>query len=395
MRNWQWIAIPLGVLATSRILSTALLLHGLQGEETVRVSLTARYLDVVSTWDGGWYRQIAEIGYPSTLPTEDGVVTENAWAFPPGYSMLVRGLMRLTGLGFPVAATFVSVTCACLAMLLLYRLMRQTGGAVVGLASVVAVCFYPASPVLQLAYSESLALLLLVAALTLLRKQRYCWAIPVVIALGLTRQMAVVFGAVAALHFLARWRGRKGDPFLRDERVALGSLVAICVAASLAWPATAWVVTGNPDAYMATHAVWWFDHQAPGPHNGWLATSLKEPGVWSALVLLLLCSIALVGIPDVSRSWGLEVRAWSVVYPLYVLVATRPSPSVVRYLMLSIGLFAALPMLATQSPGQAESAIDRRRLAGIFLLATAGAVAQYWWVTRVFLVEPGSTTLFP
>ena len=46
-------------------------------------------------FDGSWYRNVAENGYPAELPRgEDGLVQQNAWAFFPLFPMLARGLMQ-------------------------------------------------------------------------------------------------------------------------------------------------------------------------------------------------------------------------------------------------------------------------------------------------------------
>lgn len=42
------------------------------------------YLTFTAQWDGQWYQQIAEQGYPGALPVDgDGVTQQNAWAFYP------------------------------------------------------------------------------------------------------------------------------------------------------------------------------------------------------------------------------------------------------------------------------------------------------------------------
>ena len=65
------------------------------------------YLSFISTWDAGWYEQIALNGYPSELPVNAmGVVQQNQWAFYPIFPLLSQGISRLTGIAYyPVAAT--------------------------------------------------------------------------------------------------------------------------------------------------------------------------------------------------------------------------------------------------------------------------------------------------
>ena len=80
------------------------------------------YFHVIANWDGQWYRLIASHGYPSRLPTQDGAVQQNAWAFYPGFPVLTR-LVMLTGASFGLAASVVSLSCGAAAMCVLDRML--------------------------------------------------------------------------------------------------------------------------------------------------------------------------------------------------------------------------------------------------------------------------------
>ena len=42
------------------------------------------YFVAMANWDGQWYHEIADLGYPVPLPTDpDGAVVQNPWAFYP------------------------------------------------------------------------------------------------------------------------------------------------------------------------------------------------------------------------------------------------------------------------------------------------------------------------
>ena len=131
------------------------------------------YLTVLGNWDGQWYGEIATNGYPSELPREDGEVIPNVWAFYPLFPYLVRLVMVLSHLPFEVAATLITMTAGAAAVLLLYRLVAPVGGHFNALTTVTALSFFPAAPVLQAAYADSLTLLLVVVCLTLLRDRRF------------------------------------------------------------------------------------------------------------------------------------------------------------------------------------------------------------------------------
>jgi hypothetical protein len=68
------------------------------------------YLTFTSQWDAQWYKQIAEGGYPRTLPVDGaGLVQQNAWAFYPLFPFLSRALMDITGLDFAVVGSTLSL----------------------------------------------------------------------------------------------------------------------------------------------------------------------------------------------------------------------------------------------------------------------------------------------
>ena len=285
-RSWRWVFIPLGLFALSRVFSTLWLVLGAQHQVAlpegvsnhvaVPTSAAPGYLGVISNWDGQWYRSIAESGYPELLPNEMGRVMANEWAFLPGYPMVVRLVMEATGLSFPVAATIVSLTSASLALVLLYGMVMRRGGHPVAFTAVLAVCVYPTSPVLQLPYAESLALLLVLLALALLGSRRYWLLVPVCVALALTRQVVLAVAVVLLVHGVARWLRRREDPVPPKEWVALTVAAAVCVSSTMLWPGIAAVVTGVPDAYLRTYSAWWSSGSSSMLSRGWIGTSLAR-----------------------------------------------------------------------------------------------------------------------
>src|SRR5690606_30203783 len=102
-----------------------------------------------------------------------GAVTQNAWAFFPLYPGIVRLLSTVTGLGWTSVAPTLSLACGGAAMLVVHRLVARTGRLLTArrpglpLATVAVVSVFPSAPVLQVAYTESLALLLVASTLYL------------------------------------------------------------------------------------------------------------------------------------------------------------------------------------------------------------------------------------
>ena len=137
-------------------------------------------------------------------------------------------------------------------------LLRDRVGPRVALAAVLVYASFVASPILQVAYTESLAMLLLAGFLLALSRER--WLVAVGARAGPRRDPAHRGAAVAAG---GPWRGRPalappvGRAASREGQYCprAPGLVA-CGVAGLAWPAIAWAVTGVRSAYTDTMATW-------------------------------------------------------------------------------------------------------------------------------------------
>lgn len=353
-------------------------------EPTIEGPLTSpRYFGVVPNWDGQWYKSIAENGYPVPLPVSNGNVAQNEWAFYPLYPALVRMVMFTTTLGYDVSAWLVSVSCTAAAVVLVYRMTLRRMGRFGAGALVACVCAYAAAPLLQVGYAESLTLLLVVAALWALRERRYGLLLIIALLLALTRPLLLPLAGVVAIHWWHRHRAAKRGVELFDTRSRVGvALVVVSVIALFGlWPAIAALATGTPNAYLVTLAAWPVNLTAGGVLGGWFGEIL---GMTSLGWLAILCVVVLAYLVARRGSavWGVELRSWAFLYPLYLIAATRPSPSVLRYFLLSIA-----PLWPMPDPPQDETTSQRRtRWAFLILLVTIGLVAQFFWATQVFVV---------
>lgn len=396
--RWRWMLVPLTIFGLTRMISGYLLSVGAQRQValtedspayhlTTPTDASPGYLGVISNWDGQWFRSIAESGYPVPLPMEDGQVVQNEWAFSPGYPTLVRLVMMLTRTDFPLAATVVSLVCSGLAVLLVYRLLMTRADSFVATTAVLGLCSFPASPILQVAYSESLALLLVVTALVLLTQRRYGWLVVVAFALCLTRPLTLPLAAVIGVHWLVRWR-RSDDLFpVRDRLWAGGAALASAMFMGV-WPLIAAVVTGTTDAFTATIAAWPGNSGDQGLLTNWLVLAATGVGPVTVFVLMVLMFLLYAVFRRGSRNLGADVRAWSLIYPVYMLAVTRPNAGVLRYLVLAVGVLWPLPDLVPERESRVQFVV---RWAMPILFAIASMVGQYYWVTRIFIIngDPG------
>ncbi|MEO7070695.1 MAG: hypothetical protein ABI131_09420, partial [Nostocoides sp.] len=171
------------------------------------------YLDMTVLWDGSWYRQIAQVGYPSTLPIGgDGLVAQNAWAFFPVYPMICRVVMRATGLSFPIVGSTVSLILGLAAALVIVALLVRRMSPAVALGAMLVWATFASSPALQIGYTESLACLLVAGWLWLVVGRHWISAGLLAVVIGLSRPVAAPLCIVLAVAFVVRWRRRRDDP---------------------------------------------------------------------------------------------------------------------------------------------------------------------------------------
>lgn len=369
--RWPWWVQVAAVYIAARLLSACIFMAAAL-HQGVNPWFPAKpdYWNFINIWDARWYGEAVTNGYPSDLPLDaSGNVQENAWAFYPLFPLLGRAFSAMTGIEPAASLTVIAMAAGLGAALVTYLLFRQIAPRNAALWGIVFFSTFPVAPVLQVPYAESLNLLLLASALLLVVRRHYLWAIPMVLLMCLSRPTGVPFAAMTGLLLVhGGWqfvRKREPDgkhdpdgagpdradanrrhaavPNLR-ELLNLAVLAAVSAAGALVWPATAWLATGDIQAYTKTETVWrghdlvpfkpWFDTGILlfGPILGILA-----PFVFVALFALLMMSRPVLAL-------GTGLRLWCICYMGYLLVFLHPQTSTFRMLLplFPLALSAAL-----------------------------------------------------
>lgn len=209
------IAAPLSIYAASRaglglVLFLALKLPTAGG--------VARFL---AYWDGAWYLQIAEHGYPRALAVAPG---QTDHAFFPIYPLLIRAV-HLAGVSWPDSATVVNLVASGLAMVVIALLIERLSDARTALRTVTLLSFFPWAFIFSFAYSEGV--LLLLAAICLLALLEEHWLIAGLAALvaGAARPNGFVLIAPCAwAAAVAIRRTRSVKPLIAPVLAPLGIL---------------------------------------------------------------------------------------------------------------------------------------------------------------------------
>ena len=166
---WKEAGWVLLMFAASRLVVVALIVFSRQIVERgphVVVSKQTEHggtlLDILTQWDGVWYRLIASQGYGPPTP-------EVAAAWFPVYPLLVRAVEFVVR-DFQVASLLVSNGCLIAAAWLLVRLLRLDYDELICRRVITFLMFNPVSFFLSSAYTESTFLLLSIGALLAARQ---------------------------------------------------------------------------------------------------------------------------------------------------------------------------------------------------------------------------------
>ncbi|MGW1164937.1 hypothetical protein [Streptomyces sp. NPDC002550] len=186
--------------------------------------------DVLATWDGWWYQQIALHGYDPRLvhvPGATGLITleGNSAAFFPLYPALMRMVMAVTGLGPYGAGLLVSVLASFAAALGVCLIAERFGGRRAGLAAAGLWAVWPGSGVEWAVYSDSLYVALAAWTCYTVMTRRWLTAGVLAFAAGLNRPTAAALIAgvgVAALLALRRREDDSHRPLLAAALAPLG-----------------------------------------------------------------------------------------------------------------------------------------------------------------------------
>jgi hypothetical protein len=214
--------------------------------DTARLHDLGYFSDIWARWDSDFFLRIAQHGY-----------NDSSAAFAPLYPGLVAVLGRVFFGHYIVAGLVVSLLCCLGAFLLLYRLAEDRLGADGAARSVLYLAIFPMAIFLQAVYSESLFLLLSLAAFALAERGRFAGAGIVTGLAILTR--AAGLALLPALAVLA-WRHR--------ERIrALGKL-ALALPVATIYPLVLWQQVGDPFAFSDAQDRWHRHLSWAGPFGG-------------------------------------------------------------------------------------------------------------------------------
>ncbi|MDH6127600.1 hypothetical protein [Kitasatospora sp. GP82] len=210
--------------------------------------------DVLASWDGWWYQQVAQFGYHPQLIAEPGgffSVQQNSSAFFPLYPGLIRLVADCTGLGLYGAGMLVSIVASFAAAAGIYAVTAQLAGARTGVIAAALWGAFPGSGVEWAVYSESLFVALTAWSCYFVISRQWLNAALITFIAGLSRPTSMTLIAGVALSALiALFRRRDG---------VLGPLTAILLPPLSFFGYIGWVGyrMGHWDGYLTLQRGAW------------------------------------------------------------------------------------------------------------------------------------------
>lgn len=192
------------------VFATALVLELVGPRGLIGIDERAHAVGALSSWDGRWYRTVAQTGYL----LEPGRQSDPA--FFPLYPILLRGAHAL-GLGYETAGLVLSNVAFLAALFLFEVLTRELFGPAVARRTTVYLALFPMGFVFSMEYPESVVLCLIALA-TLAALRRRWGTVAVLTALGTLARPEMLFVSLALLPLARAERERRG--------LAVGALLA-------------------------------------------------------------------------------------------------------------------------------------------------------------------------
>lgn len=384
-------------------------------QTTVPASDPTTY-DKLGLWDGGWYVEIAENGYPDELVMVSPQQDESApLAFPPLYPMLMR-LLHLAGMPALSAGLLITAIAGVAALVGVYAVARDL---VPPRAAALTALLWAAGPmtiVLSMAYSEALFIALAAWAIWLVRRGWWLTAGALALLSGLTRSTGLAVGVAVAVAAFAAWRSarpggvsvrerglkpaRDGEPLSRGATggdagdgsrpdggprpdggavgpAARWRLVAASVLGLLGvplWWAYVAIVSGRVDGWFAAQEFFWgsrFDFGESVVVSGWRMLTFQGSfpplvrGVYTASALAMLAAGTLLVLllaeawrrrRDVTAGWW-PVAAYAVVLVLLAVGSAGFPQSKIRFLVPMFPLLLLPGRALARSSTAAQAAV--------------------------------------
>jgi len=200
-----------------------------------------------------------------------------------------------------------------------------------------------------------------------------------VILLSLTRLVTPPLAVVVLVHAVARYRNRAQDPIRRAEMVEMAVLAVVSAASVSLWSTITKAITSGVKATGANRGS--VSNAVVAGRFGWFTNAYEHIG-WIGVVglALLVVLFVVVALSRLTRTWGVEVRTWFAIYPIFLLFVAGVHAGMFRYLLLAFPL--ALLMVGSPEP----RTIPSKRATLVVAVSVISLALQVPWVSHALVV---------
>jgi hypothetical protein len=282
------------------------------------------WMDIWAVWDSGWFIDIVERGYDTSVRTDPRNEGQANWAFFPLYPMIAKALVMLTGMT-SVAALIIIANIAFFATLPLiwYETAHWYGDRAADMA-VALLAFLPGSFIFSSAYSESLFLLFVVVTLAFARREAWLLAGIAAALATLTRNLGILLIVPILMHALQAHGGWRDRNVVWRRRLEVLAAIALPLLALAGFMVFLRAHTGDALAFATVQDAW--------------KRELQNPIVTLIGPLLPNVSVQTEIVPSIAM-------AWISVFALFLLLARRNWPHAI-YMLAIIGITLASGILS-------------------------------------------------
>ena len=165
----------------------------------------------------------------------------------------------------------------------------------------------------------------------------------------------------------------------RGELAGMAVLAAVSAASVSLWSTITNAITSGVKATGADRGD--VSSAVVAGRFGWFTNAYEHIG-WIGVVgvALLVVLFLVLALSPLTRTWGVEVRTWFAIYPIYLLFVAGVHAGVLRYLLLAFPL--GLLMIGSPEPGTNL----RKRAAVVATVCAVSLALQIPWVTHALVV---------
>ena len=197
--------------------------------------------------------------------------------------------------------------------------------------------------------------------------------------LSLTRLVTPPLAVVVLVHAGMRFRNRAKDPIRRGEIVGMAALAVVSAASVSLWSTITNAITSGVKATGANRGS--VSNAVASGRFGWFTNTYEHIG-WIGVIglALLVVLFVVLALSQLTRTWGVELRTWFAIYPIFLLFVAGVHTGMLRYLLLAFPL--GLLLIGSPEPGT----LPRKRAALVVAVCAVSLALQIPWVDNALVV---------